>query len=120
MAWSWKRWLCLNVSTESLRLLPRPINKWLSGVYLAFGGILLIIGGVLEWIVGATFNYIVFMTYGAFWLTLYFTLEPSQSAFTMYASNPDAGAAAIAEGLNSTGFNASFGKSRTLSEAVKR
>jgi succinate-acetate transporter protein len=75
----------------------------------------LIIGGVLEWIVGATFNYIVFMTYGAFWLTIWATLEPSQYAFTMYSGQDPNSAAALNAGLNSTGFNASFGKSRIWS-----
>lgn len=37
--------------------------------YLFFGGVLMIIGGVLEFVLGNTFPSVVFTTFGAFWLT---------------------------------------------------
>lgn len=49
------------------------------------------------------------MTYGAFWLTLFATLEPGFSAFTAYAPAGTPPADVGAAGLASTGFNASFG-----------
>lgn len=71
-----------------------------------FGGALLIISGFLEFILGNTFSYVVFMAFAAFYLTFAITLQPSYGAFTSYApgsTNPEAG-------LLSEGFNASFGK----------
>lgn len=37
--------------------------------YFFFGGLLMVLGGVGEWIVGNTFPFVVFTSFGAFWLT---------------------------------------------------
>lgn len=39
------------------------------GAYLFFGGMLMTVGGVLEFVLGNTFPSVVFTTFGAFWLT---------------------------------------------------
>ena len=83
----------------------------------------MIVGGVLEWLIGNTFPSVVFTSFGmslearpaitvtdrqpgAFWLTFGGTLQPFYNAYGAYSttSNP-------AEGLETVGFNASFGKS---------
>lgn len=50
------------------------------------------------------------MAYGAFWLTFAYTIEPSYVAYISYATDPTNAATASTSGLNSPGFNASFGK----------
>ncbi|KAK3678472.1 hypothetical protein LTR78_001769 [Recurvomyces mirabilis] len=68
------------------------------GVCYFFGGMLQIIGAVLEWIIGNTFVYIVFGTFGAFWLSFAATLTPyynAETAFTSTAKSEAAGAAAF-------------------------
>jgi succinate-acetate transporter protein len=66
---------------------------------------LMTIGGFLEFILGNTFPFVVFISFGAFWLTFASTLEPSYFAYGLYAP---AGAPETA-GLATQGFNASFG-----------
>jgi len=66
------------------------------GVFYFCGGMLQIIGSVMEWILGNTFPFVVFGTYGAFWLSLAATLQPSYNAVGAYtngASNPAVGEA---------------------------
>ncbi|PHH49140.1 Protein alcS [Ceratocystis fimbriata CBS 114723] len=66
------------------------------GTYLWLGGLLLLLGGVGEWLLGNTFPCTVFMTFGGFWLTVGTTLIPEYGAYTSYAtdpSNPASGAA---------------------------
>jgi succinate-acetate transporter protein len=76
------------------------------GAYLFFGGLLLIISGLLEFVLGNTFPFVVFMSFGAFWLSYAITLQPSYSAYTAYAPSNSTSSAA---GLATKGFNASFG-----------
>ncbi|KAN0099881.1 GPR1/FUN34/yaaH family domain containing protein [Hyaloscypha variabilis] len=76
------------------------------GAYLFFGGLLLIISGILEFVLGNTFPFVVFMSFGAFWLSYAITLQPSYSAYTAYAPTNSTSSAA---GLATKGFNASFG-----------
>ncbi|GJC78423.1 protein alcS [Colletotrichum liriopes] len=76
------------------------------GAYFFFGGLLMFVGGLLEWVLGNTFPSVVFLTFSAFWFTFGATLNPSFAAFSSYAP---AGAASGAEGLATQGFNASFG-----------
>jgi len=45
-------------------------------VFIFFGGMLQIIGGTMEWILGNTFPSVLFFTYGAFWLVQGATLQP--------------------------------------------
>jgi len=97
------------------------------GVYFFFGGLLMILGAVGEvsdiplahaclartlineqWIVGNTFPFVVFGSFGAFWLSFAGTLTPSFNAYGAFSttSNP-------AEGLTVPTFNASFGTQPT-------
>lgn len=76
------------------------------GSYYFFGGMLMIIGGFLEFILGNTFPFVVFSSFGAFWLTFAATLQPFYSAYGSYAP---ANATSAAEGLTTVGFTASFG-----------
>jgi uncharacterized protein len=63
------------------------------------------IGGFLEFILGNTFPFVVFSSFGAFWLTLASTLQPFYYAYGLYAP---AGATSEAAGLSTVGFQASF------------
>ncbi|KAK6222649.1 hypothetical protein LQW54_000830 [Pestalotiopsis sp. IQ-011] len=75
-------------------------------VYFFFGGVLMIIGGILEFFLGNTFPCAVFLNYGAFWMSYGGTLLPQFNAYAAYAP---ADATSPAAGLETTGFNASFG-----------
>jgi len=55
------------------------------GVYYFFGGLLMILGGFLEFILGNTFPFVVFSSFGAFWLTFAATLTPLYNASIAYA-----------------------------------
>lgn len=63
------------------------------------------VGGLLEWVLGNTFSFVVFTSFGAFWLTFAATLQPFYMSYGLYA--PPGGAAT--EGLATVGFTASFG-----------
>jgi len=97
-------------------------------VYFFFGGLLMILGALGEvsyitlahpclarilineqWIIGNTFPFVVFGSFGAFWLSFAGTLTPSFNAYGAFSttSNP-------ADGLTVPTFNASFGKQTTL------
>jgi hypothetical protein len=62
-----------------------------------------------QWIIGNTFPFVVFGSFGAFWLTFGFTMMPEYNA---------AGAFEATGGVESPGFNASFGKLRHLFHAT--
>lgn len=64
------------------------------------------LGGLLEWILGNSFSAVVFCSFGTFWLSYGGVLNPSFAAFSSYAGANDA----AAEGLQTTGFNASLGE----------
>lgn len=65
-----------------------------SGVYYFFGGLLMIIGSVLEFILGNTFPFVVFGSFGAFWLAYAATLTPYFNASIAYdPQNPTASSA---------------------------
>jgi uncharacterized protein len=72
-------------------------------VYLFFGGVLMIVGGLLEFFLGNTFPCVVFMSFGAYWLAFGSTLIPQFAAYTNYDPSSATG------GLATQGFNASFG-----------
>ncbi|KAI1182878.1 GPR1/FUN34/YaaH-class plasma membrane protein [Nemania serpens] len=74
--------------------------------FLYFGGVLQTLCGILEFFLGNTFPSVVFVSFGAFWLSYGGLLLPQFNAYAAYAP-PDA--TSIAEGLETTGFNASFG-----------
>ncbi|KAF1361041.1 hypothetical protein EJ07DRAFT_164643 [Lizonia empirigonia] len=71
------------------------------GWYFFAGGLLMILGGIGEWILGNTFPFVVFTSFGAFWLGYGATLVPSYGAYSNYA-NP---AVQGSTGLESVGFN---------------
>lgn len=54
------------------------------GNFFFFGGMLQIIGAILEWILGNSFIFVVFGTYGAFWLTTGADLVPYFNAKGAY------------------------------------
>jgi succinate-acetate transporter protein len=86
-----------------------------SPVYFFQGGILMTLGGLLEWILGNSFPAVVFCTFGTFWLSYGGVLNPSFAAFSSFAGENEAGA----EGLKTTGFNAGLGKSLFIAQLIK-
>ncbi|MCJ1374348.1 hypothetical protein MMC20_005580 [Loxospora ochrophaea] len=76
-----------------------------NGVYFFMGGLLMIIGGVLEFFLGNTFPFVVFCSFGGFWLSFGGTLTPSFNAYGAYSPDPSM----PAQGLQSPAFAASFG-----------
>lgn len=74
------------------------------GAYFFFGGLLMILGSLGEWVIGNTFPFVVFGSFGAFWLTFAATLSPLYNAAGAFSKTGSA-----AEGLETVGFNASFG-----------
>lgn len=75
------------------------------GAYFFFGGLLMILGAIGEFFIGNTFPFVVFGSFGAFWLTFAATLQPFYNAYGAYSPDPTNAAA----GLNTGAFNASFG-----------
>lgn len=78
------------------------------GAYFFFGGLLMILGSLGEWIMGNTFPFVVFGSFGAFWLTFACVLDPTYGSFSNYAAYTSTPTDAAA-GLTTTGFNAAFG-----------
>lgn len=64
----------------------------------------MILGSIGEFFLGNTFPFVVFGTFGAFWLTFGATLQPFFNAYGAYSTTTNP-----AEGLETVGFNASFG-----------
>lgn len=69
-----------------------------------FGGVLLFFAGFLEFLIGNTFAFAVYMSFGAFWYTLATTLQP-----TSFAS---------VDGAASQPFNAGVGKNKLPTRGV--
>lgn len=65
----------------------------------------MLVGGILEFILGNTFPFVVFSSFGAFWLTLASTLQPFYYAYGLYAPQ---GATSEEAGLSTVGFQSSF------------
>ncbi|GAA5858630.1 hypothetical protein JCM8547_001398 [Rhodosporidiobolus lusitaniae] len=62
----------------------------LVGAMYFMGGLGLTLAGLLEWILGNTFPSVVFVTFGAFWLSFGFLLQPDQAiASTLGAATAD-------------------------------
>ncbi|KAK3077416.1 hypothetical protein LTS18_010315, partial [Coniosporium uncinatum] len=74
-----------------------------TGAYYFFGGLLMLLGALGEFIIGNTFPFVVFGSFGAYWLAFAATLQPFFNAYGAYSTtgNP-------ADGLTTPGFNASF------------
>jgi succinate-acetate transporter protein len=81
-----------------------------------FGGLLLLISGLLEFFLGNTFSFVIFMSFAAFWLTFAITIQPVYGAFTSYAPP---GSTSPAAGLATEGFNSSFGELGIMSGGAK-
>ncbi|KAL8891384.1 MAG: hypothetical protein Q9192_005752 [Flavoplaca navasiana] len=84
-----------------------------TGIFFFFGGVLMILGAIGEWIIGNTFPFVVFGTFGAFWLTFGATLVPSFNAYGAYVTDPEVAASTMGNpgnpaGLEVPAFNASF------------
>jgi len=75
-----------------------------TGTYYFFGGLLMMIGGVGEWILGNTFPFVVFTSFAAFWLGFAATLQPFYNAYGAYSTDPTN----LGAGLATVGFNSSF------------
>ncbi|KAI8938430.1 hypothetical protein NX059_004323 [Plenodomus lindquistii] len=75
------------------------------GWYYFAGGLLMVLGGIGEWILGNTFPFVVFTSFGAFWLGYAATLQPFYGSYELYRdpSNPSS------TGLESVGFNVGIG-----------
>ncbi|USW54707.1 Putative acetate transporter GPR1/FUN34/SatP family [Septoria linicola] len=56
--------------------------------YMFFGGVLMMVSGFFELILGNTFPAVVFTTFGAFWLTFGGTLQPFYGAWSAFAPDP--------------------------------
>lgn len=54
------------------------------GCYIGFGGLLMLLGAIGEWILGNTFPCVVFGSFGSFWIALAITLMPSSGAASSY------------------------------------
>ncbi|CAK4033212.1 GPR1 FUN34 -class plasma membrane [Lecanosticta acicola] len=76
-----------------------------TGVFFFFGGLLMTLGSLGEFILGNTFPFVVFGTFGAFWLSYAATLQPFYNSYGAYIAAPTD---PVASGLQTTGFNASF------------
>ncbi|KAF5701911.1 GPR1 [Fusarium mundagurra] len=73
------------------------------GAYLGLGGILLVLGGIGEWILGNTFPSTVFFTFGGFFIGLVTTIYPDSGAYSTYSTDGTA-----ANGLTQPQFFATF------------
>jgi len=62
------------------------------GIYYFFGGLLMVLGGFLEFILGNTFPFVVFSSFGAFWLAFGATLTPYFNASAAYLPSDPAAA----------------------------
>lgn len=74
-----------------------------TGTYYFFGGLLMIIGSVGEFIIGNTFPFVVFGSFGAFWLGYAATLQPFYNSYGAYSTTDNP-----ADGLATVGFRSSF------------
>jgi len=68
------------------------------GAYMFFGGLLMILGAVGEFFLGNTFPFVVFGTFGGFWLTYGATLTPFYNSYGAYSTT----------GVPADGQNAQF------------
>ncbi|KAF1843367.1 uncharacterized protein K460DRAFT_357103 [Cucurbitaria berberidis CBS 394.84] len=72
-----------------------------TGWYYFAGGLLMVLGGLGEWILGNTFPFVVFTSFGGFWLGYGATLQPFYNSYGAYR-NP---AVQSSTGLETVGFN---------------
>lgn len=58
-----------------------------TGAYCFVGGLLVVISGVLEWVLGNKFPFLVFCAYGCYWLPFSSTLTPSIGAYGHHSTS---------------------------------
>ncbi|KAH7022068.1 GPR1/FUN34/yaaH family-domain-containing protein [Ilyonectria destructans] len=75
------------------------------GSYFYLGGLLLILGGIGEWILGNTFPATMFSVFGGFWFSFGATVVPGYGAYGLYSAN---GTSDPAQGLQEPAFFATF------------
>ncbi|KAK4935550.1 hypothetical protein LTR10_023413 [Elasticomyces elasticus] len=73
-------------------------------VMIFFGGILQIVGAIMEWILGNTFSMCLFFTYGTFWLVAGTQLVPAFGVGIHYSATGDSLA-----GMSESAYYATFG-----------
>ncbi|KAJ4359855.1 uncharacterized protein N0V89_000411 [Didymosphaeria variabile] len=74
-----------------------------TGTYYFFGGLLMILGSLGEFLIGNTFPFVVFGSFGAFWLGWAATLQPFYNAYGAYSTTDNP-----ADGLATVGFRSSY------------
>ncbi|KAK9359693.1 GPR1/FUN34/yaaH family-domain-containing protein [Lipomyces starkeyi] len=74
------------------------------GAYVFIGGLLLIISGIFEFFLGNTFSFVVFCSFGGFWLSFAGTLIPSFNSVGAYSPTGDSQVL----GISTRAFQASF------------
>ncbi|PFH58838.1 hypothetical protein XA68_13166 [Ophiocordyceps unilateralis] len=72
------------------------------GAFWFQGGVLMVIGSILEWVLGNTFPAVTFGVYGTFWWAFAATMTPAFAVGSKYAPGKSP-----AEGLETRGFEAS-------------
>jgi len=75
-----------------------------TGAYYFFGGLLMILGALLEFVLGNTFPFVVFGTFGSFWFTFGATLTPSFNASIAYLPSDPAASAGDPTFMSSFAF----------------
>ncbi|KAF9266271.1 hypothetical protein L218DRAFT_971644 [Marasmius fiardii PR-910] len=55
------------------------------GTFYFVGGLGMVIGGVMEWILGNTFSFVAFVSFGGFWLSLATTNDPMHAITSAYS-----------------------------------
>ncbi|KAF4338981.1 GPR1 [Fusarium beomiforme] len=73
------------------------------GAYFGYGSILVLLGGIGEWILGNTFPSTVFFTFGGFWFSFGTTIVPDSGAYSTYSTDGTA-----AKGLANPQFYSTF------------
>ena len=71
-----------------------------------FGGMLQIIGAIMEWILGNTFSMCLFFTYGTFWVVAGTQLVPWFGVGLQYSPSGSS-----LQGMTEPGYYATFGTS---------
>ncbi|KAF5695600.1 GPR1-like protein [Fusarium denticulatum] len=73
------------------------------GAYFWFGGLLMLLGSIGEWILGNTFPSVLFGLFGGFWFTFGSTIVPDYNAYGLYSKT-----GVVADGLKEGEFYSTF------------